>query len=146
MPCVLYDDPVAAAGWLTAVRGATEMVRATLPDGRVGHIDLERDGFVVLLGRRGGPFGDTESITQVFVDDVTSACERAAIGGSFVAEPTDQAYRSATSRPTSALLCPRSNSGQVGLGVLGGSDDAAALATRHHTALSDIELIPAAHS
>ncbi len=33
VPCVLYDDPVRAAGWLTTVLDMREVVRATLPDG-----------------------------------------------------------------------------------------------------------------
>jgi uncharacterized glyoxalase superfamily protein PhnB len=93
VPCVLYDDPVAAAGWLTEVLGVREAVRATLPDGWVGHIEVERNGFVILLGRRGGGLDDTSSLTQVFVDDLDSACERAAnSGGSVLDGPADRPW------------------------------------------------------
>ena len=42
VPTVLYDDPVAIAGGLTDVLGVREVVRATLPGGWVGHVELER--------------------------------------------------------------------------------------------------------
>ena len=93
VPCVLYDDPMAVVDWLTDVLGVREVVRASLPDGWVGHVELARDGFVILLGRRGGQFADTSSLTQVFVADVAAACERAArAGGSIIDEPGDRPW------------------------------------------------------
>jgi PhnB protein len=87
VPCVLYDDPVRAAGWLTTVLGMREVVRAALPDGWVGHIELERAGAIILLGHRGGQFASSDSITQVFVDDVAAACGRVADLGGTVLDP-----------------------------------------------------------
>ena len=52
MPCLRYDDPVAAAEWLTSLLGARQMVRAQLPDGWVCHVELELNGSVILIGRR----------------------------------------------------------------------------------------------
>jgi uncharacterized glyoxalase superfamily protein PhnB len=93
VPCVLYDDPLAVAGWLSEVLGFREVVRASLPDGWVGHVELERDGFIILLGRRGGQLTDTSSLTQVFVHDVAAASERAAdAGGSILEEPGDRPW------------------------------------------------------
>jgi PhnB protein len=90
VPCVLYDDPVRAAGWLATVLDMREVVRATLPDGWVGHIELERGGCIVLLGRRGGQFADTHSVTQVFVDDVAIACGRVVDAGGAVLDPPQE--------------------------------------------------------
>jgi PhnB protein len=87
VPCVLYDDPVRAAGWLGTVLDLREVVRAALPDGWVGHLELERAGSIVLLGRRGGQFAGADSVTQVFVDDVAAACARAADAGGRVLDP-----------------------------------------------------------
>jgi PhnB protein len=87
VPCVLYDDPVGVVGWLTDVLGFREAVRATLPDGWVGHIEMERAGFVILLGRRGVESGDVSSLTQVFVADVDASCERAIAGGGVLVDP-----------------------------------------------------------
>jgi predicted enzyme related to lactoylglutathione lyase len=87
VPCVLYDDPVDAVGWLTDVLDFREAVRATLPDGWVGHIEMERAGFIILLGRRGEESGDASSLTQVFVADVDASCERAIAGGGTLVDP-----------------------------------------------------------
>jgi PhnB protein len=94
VPCVLYDDPLAVVGWLTDVLGVREVVRATLPDGWVGHVELERKGSIILLGRRGGQLADTASLTQVFVDDVVAACQRAeaAAAGSVLEGPTERPW------------------------------------------------------
>ncbi len=81
VPCLLYDDLPAAATWLTETLGFREILRATLPDGWTGHIELERDGFVLLLGRKGGQFASGSSLTQVFVDDVEAACGRGVQAG-----------------------------------------------------------------
>jgi PhnB protein len=93
VPCVLYDDPLTAAAWLTAVLGFREAVRATLPSGWVGHVEIERDGFRILLGRRGGQIDDTASVTQVFVPDVAAACDTAlAAGGMIIEAATDRPW------------------------------------------------------
>ncbi|MEN3308217.1 MAG: hypothetical protein V7603_4419 [Micromonosporaceae bacterium] len=93
VPCVLYDDPADVVGWLTHVLGVREVVRAALPGGWVGHVEVERDGFIILLGRRGGQFGGTASLTQVFVPDVAAACQRATeAGGSVLDEPGDRPW------------------------------------------------------
>src|SRR6478609_11433082 len=41
VPCLLYDDLPAAASWLVETLGFREILRATLPDGWTGHIELE---------------------------------------------------------------------------------------------------------
>jgi uncharacterized glyoxalase superfamily protein PhnB len=90
---VLYDDPLAVAGWLTDVLGFREVVRATLPDGWVGHVEVERDGFIILLGRRTDRLAGTSSLTQVYVEDVGTACDRAtSAGGSILDEPVDRPW------------------------------------------------------
>jgi uncharacterized glyoxalase superfamily protein PhnB len=90
VPCLLYDDLPAAAGWLTVALGFREILRATLPDGWTGHIELERDGFVLLLGRRGGQFADSAGITQVFVDDVDAACAVGVASGGQLLDPAGE--------------------------------------------------------
>jgi uncharacterized glyoxalase superfamily protein PhnB len=48
---VLYRDPAAAAGWVAEVLGFDEAIRFTVPGGgSVGHLELERDGAVIILG------------------------------------------------------------------------------------------------
>jgi PhnB protein len=93
VPCVLYDDLPQAVRWLRDTLGFREMVRATMPDGWSGHSEVERDGFVVLLGRRGQGLDDSASITQVFVEDVGKTCELAVLGGgSILVTPSDRPW------------------------------------------------------
>jgi uncharacterized glyoxalase superfamily protein PhnB len=94
VPYVLYQDPAAAARWLTHVLGFHEAIRFTTPDsGTVGHLELTRDGAVIMLGLAGSRFGTTSSVTLVFVDDVDAACARAtSTGGSVLDGPTDQPW------------------------------------------------------
>jgi PhnB protein len=93
VPCVLYNDFSLAVPWLRDVLGAREIVRAALPSGWVGHIEMELDGFVILLGRRGGQFGGTASVIQVFVPDIVAACARATdAGGAVLAQPGERPW------------------------------------------------------
>jgi PhnB protein len=93
VPCVLYDDISAAALWLRDVLGVREIVRASLPDGWVGHIEVELGGLVILLGRRGGQFTGSASLTQVFVPDVAATCARATgAGGTILEAPGERPW------------------------------------------------------
>lgn len=93
-PYVLYRDPLAAARWLCEVLGFRQAIRFTVPDGGpVGHIELERGGAVIILGLAGSRFGNTSSITLVFVDDVAAACTRATTaGGALLENPQEQPW------------------------------------------------------
>ncbi|MGH3270545.1 MAG: VOC family protein [Trebonia sp.] len=94
MPYVLYRDPAAAAQWIIDVLGFREAIRFTVPEGGpAGHVELGRNGAVLMLGLAGSRFGETSAITLVFVDDVIAACQRARDhGGRVVNEPTDQLW------------------------------------------------------
>lgn len=93
VPCMFYDDLSAAVRWLSDVLGVREIVRAALPSGWVGHIEVELDGFVILLARRGGQSAGTTSLIQVFVPDVPAACARATgAGGTILQEPGERPW------------------------------------------------------
>jgi hypothetical protein len=67
----------AATRWLAEVLGFREAIRFTVPNGGpVAHVELERDGAVIMPELAGSRFGQTSSITLVFVDDVNAACGR----------------------------------------------------------------------
>jgi uncharacterized glyoxalase superfamily protein PhnB len=74
--------------------GFAEAIRFTVPDGGpAGHLELARDGAVLMLGLAGGRFGETASVTLVFVDDVGAACARIpAAGGIILDGPADQPW------------------------------------------------------
>jgi len=94
VPYLLYRDPRAAARWITEILGFTEVIRFTVPDGGpAGHIELARDGAVLMLGLAGSRFGETASVTVVFVDDVDAACARIpAAGGAILDGPASQPW------------------------------------------------------
>lgn len=50
VPYLRYADPALAVRWLTDVLGAREVLRLSLPDGRVGHVELALGRAVVSLG------------------------------------------------------------------------------------------------
>jgi len=69
------------------------MVRATLPNGWVGHSELERDGFVVLLGRRTTPLSRASALPRWFVTDLTATCALlATTGGALLEAPADRPW------------------------------------------------------
>jgi PhnB protein len=100
VPYVRYPDPASAARWLTDVLGAREAVRMTLPDGRVGHIELMLGRCVISLGLLGEPAATplptrqtVSAMTLVFVDDVDAALERAlSSGGALIDPATDRPW------------------------------------------------------
>jgi PhnB protein len=101
VPYVRYRDPNGAIRWLSAVVGAREAVRMTLPDGRVGHAELLLGDHVITLGLavaegemdRPADRNAVRAMTLVFVPDVDASTERAAeLGGTVVDDATDMPW------------------------------------------------------
>ena len=102
VPYFRYHDPAAAIRWLENVLGATETLRMTLPDGRIGHAELAVGDAAVSVGLDVGPAVEPSepltpltlrSMTLVFVDDVEAAVGRATdCGGSVVGPAVDQPW------------------------------------------------------
>jgi hypothetical protein len=101
VPYVLYRDHAAASRWIAEVLGFRETIQFTVPNGGpVGHVELARDGAVIMLGLADNRFGETSSNTLVFVDDVNAACARVPdVGGNVLDEP-----------PTTPGACDRPSS------------------------------------
>ncbi|MEO8450348.1 MAG: VOC family protein [Gemmatimonadota bacterium] len=81
--------------------GATELIRLTDPDGRVGHAELEIGGGRVMLSdeypemevRGPASLGGSSVTIHVYVADVDAACDRAVAAGATVLRPVaDQFY------------------------------------------------------
>lgn len=77
VPELVYRDVAGALHWLSTVFGFRELLRHTLPDGRVGHADLRTagGGVVMLTGSQGelrspADGGHVYEKVIVFVDDV----------------------------------------------------------------------------
>jgi uncharacterized glyoxalase superfamily protein PhnB len=93
VPYLLYDDPNAAIAWLVDVLGLTEVIRWSMPDGKVGHSELERGGFIVSIGVKGMAYGNVQSHTLVYVDDVDATAARAVeVGGTLLMEPGERPW------------------------------------------------------
>jgi len=98
VPYVRYRDPAAAITWLSSVLGASEAIRMTLPDGKVGHAELVVGSHVISVGLAPTDTGGTapvdrstvRAMTLVFVADVDAATDTAVeLGGTLVDPPTD---------------------------------------------------------
>ncbi len=102
VPYLRYRDPAAAVHWLEGVLSATEVLRLTMPDGRIGHAELAIGTSVISVGFAVGSAPEIAApvtratlrmMTLVFVDDVDDVSERVArYGGSVVDHATDQPW------------------------------------------------------
>ena len=101
MPMLAYDDPKAAIAFLIEAFGFAERYRLDMPDGSIGHAEMELEGGIVSLAsawRDAGlyPPGELKGChcqLAVIVADVDAHFERArAAGATIVAPPEDQFY------------------------------------------------------
>lgn len=100
VPFVRYTDPSVAIRWLSHVLGAREVLRMTLPDGRIGHAELSLGTGMITVGLSTEPSpgapptrSTSRAMTLVFVDDVDAAVQRAlASGGELVDPASDQPW------------------------------------------------------
>jgi len=101
VPYLRYSDPAAAIDWLSGVLGAREVLRMTLPDGRVGPAELRVGAGRITVGLaiETGPDRPTptrstlSAMTLVFVDDVDAGVDRAlAAGGELIDPATNQPW------------------------------------------------------
>jgi uncharacterized glyoxalase superfamily protein PhnB len=102
VPYFRYTDPAAALRWLEGVLGATETLRMTTPDGRIGHVELAVGDAVISAGLAVGPPDapaepvnrfTLRAMTLVFVDDVDAAVARIPeLGGAVLDGPRDQPW------------------------------------------------------
>jgi PhnB protein len=88
-PYLIVDGADAAIDFYRTVLGATERMRMPMPDGRVGHAELEVGDAMIMLADENpdmdvhGPksVGGTPVTLHVYVEDADSVFERAVQGG-----------------------------------------------------------------
>jgi PhnB protein len=106
-PYLTVDGAGAAIAFYREVLGASERMRLTQPDGRVGHAELDIGDSVVMLAdefpERGisGPksFGGTPVTISVYVEDVDRVFARAlAAGATSLRAVADQFYGDRTAQ------------------------------------------------
>lgn len=103
IPYLMIDGAAAAIDFYQRAFGANEKYRMVMPDGSIGHAELEVNGAPVYLadaphdmdGSPANPkkLGGTSVLLHQYVSDVDAVTERAvAAGAELVREPTDQFY------------------------------------------------------
>ena len=98
-PYLLYEDVASALAWLTQAFGLRERLRIPMPDGKIGHAEMELADGVVMMGCPGPEYRNPKRVghvTQelyVYVDDVDKHFARAKEAGAVILEaPADQFY------------------------------------------------------
>src|SRR3990172_7096940 len=98
-PYLLYEDVASALAWLTQAFGLRERLRIPMPDGKIGHAEMELADGVVMMGCPGPEYHNPKRVghvTQelyVYVDDVDKHFARAKEAGAVILEaPADQFY------------------------------------------------------
>jgi PhnB protein len=99
-PALAFRDAAAAIEFYTRAFGATELMRLTMPDGTIGHAELEIAGGTITLAEENpkynaapGTLGGTTVVLQIYVPDVDSFVDRAVPAGATVVIPVaDQFY------------------------------------------------------
>lgn len=93
-PYLIVENAAGCIDFLEKAFGAVERMRIPMPQGSIGHAEVEIDGAVVMLSDAAPPdFPPTNSLIQLYVEDVDSVYARAVnAGATGVAEPSDQFY------------------------------------------------------
>jgi PhnB protein len=100
MPYLIVDGAAAAIDFYKSVFGATERVRMSGPDGRIGHAELQTGGSVIMLADENpemgikGPkaIGGTPVTLHVYVEDSDAAFERALNAGATSLRPIEDQF------------------------------------------------------
>ncbi len=93
-PYLVVENASGFIDFLVAAFGAVERLRVPMPQGGVGHAEVEIDGAALMLADAMPPdYPPTRSLIHLYVADVDSVFARAvAAGGTSVAAPSDQFY------------------------------------------------------
>ena|SRR2546422_8656606 len=100
-PYLAYDDAPAAIAFLCAAFGFEERYRLEMPDGRIGHAELEFRGNLLMLASSYPEMGfaspaklpSVHSQVHIDVEDVDAHCVRArAAGATIASDPADQPH------------------------------------------------------
>jgi PhnB protein len=100
MPYLIVDGATAAIEFYCSVLGATERLRMSGPDDKVGHAELEIGKSVILLADEfpemdaRGPksVGGTPVTLHVYVEDVDSVFDRAVQAGAKALRPVEDRF------------------------------------------------------
>lgn len=86
-PYIVSQNCVEAIEFYKQVFGATERMRMPLPDGSIGHAELQIGDSVLMLASGGEEWPATSSLTCLYVEDCDVVFQRAVDAGATVLEP-----------------------------------------------------------
>ena len=93
-PYLIVEDAAGYLEFLATAFGAVERMRMTMPDGEIGHAEVEIGDSVVMVADATPPdFPKTDAHIQLYVEDVDSTYVIAVKAGAIaIADPEDQVY------------------------------------------------------
>jgi PhnB protein len=99
-PYLIVDGASAAIDFYTSVLGATERMRMSAPDDKVGHAELDIGNSVIMLADESpemeahspGTVGGTPVSLHVYVEDADATCERAVEAGAKTLRPVEDKF------------------------------------------------------
>lgn len=93
-PYLVAEDAPRLIDFLVEAFGAVERMRMPMPDGGIGHAEVEIAGAAVMLGSASPPdFPPVAAQLHLYVEDADAVYARAvAAGATAIAEPADQFY------------------------------------------------------
>jgi len=74
------------------VFGATERMRMPMPDGSIGHAELQIGDSILMLASGGAEWPATSSLTCLYVEDCDAVFQRAVDAGAKVLEPLSDKF------------------------------------------------------
>lgn len=93
-PYLVAEDAPRLIDFLVEAFGAVERMRMPMPDGGIGHAEVEIAGAAVMLGSASPPdFPPVAAQLHLYVEDADAVYARAvAAGATAIADPADQFY------------------------------------------------------
>jgi PhnB protein len=93
IPYLIAERAGALIDFLVQAFGARELNRMSMPDGSVGHAELQLGDSKIMLGEAGGEWKPVPAALHLYVEDVDAAYRAAlAAGATSTAEPELQFY------------------------------------------------------
>ncbi len=92
-PYIVTPRCAEAIEFYTRVFGANERMRIPMPDGKIGHAELQIGDSVLMLASGGEQWPETSALTCLYVDDCDAVFQRALdAGATVVDELSDKFY------------------------------------------------------
>jgi PhnB protein len=91
-PYLVISKCAEAIEYYKQVFGAQERMRMPMPDGSIGHAELQIGDSILMLATGGEQWPGTRSLTCVYVEDCDAVFQRAVDAGAQVVEPLSDKF------------------------------------------------------